>query len=202
VEALSKDRELSGERAQRIVDAARSSIAERGIAASTFETVSKEAGASRGLLHYYFGTKERLLIEVVRRDTELRVARLEEPLARAGSVDGVLEALVSNLQDLIENEPGFFILIFELFTAGHRKPELQREIGELFARTREHVATILQAKHDEGVLKLRFPAEAVVSLLLSIADGLALQVLADPERDHSDALAACMAASRFVLTDD
>src|SRR5918911_566122 len=47
-----------------------------GAAASTFERVAREAGVSRGLLHYYFQTKEKLLVEVVRRDTELRLAAL------------------------------------------------------------------------------------------------------------------------------
>src|SRR3990170_1134036 len=117
MEAATKQRELTGEKAQRIVDAMRASVAARGIAGSTFEHVSREAGVSRGLLHYYFGTKERLLVEVVRRDSEIRVARLDEPLASAGSVDDVLEVLVSSLLDLIENEPGFFELIFEVFTA-------------------------------------------------------------------------------------
>ena len=42
--------------------------------------IAREAGVSRGLLHYYFGTKERLLVEVARRDTELRVTRLDERL--------------------------------------------------------------------------------------------------------------------------
>ena len=46
----------------------RTSVATRGIAGSTFDAVAGEAGVSRGLLHYYFGTKERLLIEVVRRE--------------------------------------------------------------------------------------------------------------------------------------
>ena len=38
--------------------------------ASTFDHVAREAGVSRGLLHYYFGSKERLLVEVVRHDCE------------------------------------------------------------------------------------------------------------------------------------
>src|SRR6187551_1608193 len=74
LEAATKERELSGEKAQRIVDAMRVSVAKRGAAGSTFEQVAAEAGVSRGLLHYYFGTKERLLVEVVRRDAEIRVA--------------------------------------------------------------------------------------------------------------------------------
>ena len=83
MEAATKERELSGEKAQRIIDAMRESVAKRGAAGSTFEHVAREAGVSRGLLHYYFGTKERLLVEVVRRDAEIRVARLDEPLGNA-----------------------------------------------------------------------------------------------------------------------
>src|SRR5690349_18923631 len=181
MEAATKERELSGEKAQRIVDAMRVSVAKRGAAGSTFEHVAREAGVSRGLLHYYFGTKERLLVEVVRRDTELRVARLDERLSEARSVDDVLDVLVASLTDMIENEPAYFLLIYELFSAGRRNRDIQREVGQLFDRTRSHVAAVLDAKQAEGVLKLRFDAEAIVSYLFALADGFALQALSDPE---------------------
>jgi AcrR family transcriptional regulator len=202
MEAATRQRELTGEKAQRIVDAMRDSVAARGIAGSTFEHVSREAGVSRGLLHYYFGTKERLLVEVVRRDSELRVARLDEPLGKARSVDDLLEVLVANLQDLIENEPGFFDLLFELFIAGRRNPEIRREVAELFKRSRDHVAEILNAKQREGVLSLRFDAESVVAYLFGIADGIALQVLSEPDRDFDPVFEAGTAAARYLLTQD
>jgi AcrR family transcriptional regulator len=199
MEAATKERELSGEKAQRIVDAMRDSVARRGAAGSTFEHVAREAGVSRGLLHYYFGTKERLLVEVVRRDTELRVTRLDERLGEAQSVDDVLHALVSSLTELIENEPGFFLLLFELFSAGRRNPDIQREVGQLFERTRSHVADVLRAKEAEGVLSLRFGAEAVVSYLFALGDGFALQALSDPKRDNAETLAAGAASARYLL---
>ena len=199
MEAATKERELSGDKAQRIVDAMRDSVARRGAAGSTFEHVAREAGVSRGLLHYYFGTKERLLVEVVRRDTELRVDRLDERLAGAKTVDGVLDALVASLTDMIENEPGFFLLLFELFSAGRRNPDIQREVGQLFERTRSHVAEVLQSKEEEGVLKLRFAAEDVVSYLFALGDGFALQALSDPSRDTAGAFAVGVASARYLL---
>src|SRR3977135_3570408 len=80
-------RTLSGDKAQRIVDAMRRSVARRGTTGSTFDHVSREAGVSRGLLHYYFGTKEQLLVEAVRRDCELRLERLERQLSTAQTAD-------------------------------------------------------------------------------------------------------------------
>ncbi len=199
MEAATKERELSGDKAQRIVDAMRNSVAQRGAAGSTFEHVAREAGVSRGLLHYYFGTKERLLVEVVRRDAELRIARLDEMLERAQTVDDVLDVLVSSLTDLIDNDPGFFLLLYELFSAGRRNPDIQHEVGQLFERTRSHVGAVLRAKEAEGVLKLRFDAEAVVSYLFAVGDGFALQALSDPKRDSSAALEAGAASARYLL---
>ncbi|HEY8809612.1 MAG TPA: TetR/AcrR family transcriptional regulator [Solirubrobacterales bacterium] len=199
MEAATKERELSGEKAQRIIDAMRESVAKRGAAGSTFEHVAREAGVSRGLLHYYFGTKERLLIEVVRRDSEIRVARLDEPLANAETADDVIDILLASLNDLIENEPAFFLILYELFSAGRRNPEIQREVGQLFDRTRSHVAEILEAKEREGVLSLRYEADAIVAYLFAVADGFALQALSDPERDIGPPLAAGAASARFLL---
>jgi AcrR family transcriptional regulator len=88
---------IAGDKAQRIVDAMRASVAKRGAAGSTFDHVAREAGVSRGLLHYYFGTKEQLLVEVVRRDGDLRMAILDERLAEARTADDFIGVLVSSL---------------------------------------------------------------------------------------------------------
>jgi AcrR family transcriptional regulator len=202
VEAGTKERELSGEKAQRIVDAMRDSVAKRGAAGSTFEQVAREAGVSRGLLHYYFGTKERLLVEVVRRDAEIRVARLEAPLARAETADDVIDVLVASLLHLIEREPAFFLLLYELFSAGRSNPDIRREVGQLFGLTRSHVAEVLRAKEREGVLSLRHDAEATVSYLFAVGDGFALQALSDPGRDIGDALAVGIASARYLLVSE
>jgi AcrR family transcriptional regulator len=192
-------RELSGDSAGRIVDAMRAAVATRGSAGATVEHVASQAGVSRGLLHYYFGTKERLLVEVVRRDSENRVQRLDEPLHAAADVDGVLDVLVSSLMDLIENDPGFFIVLFELFAAGRRNDEIGREVGALFRKSRDHVAKALEEKHEEGVITLRFGAEATVSYLFAIADGLAVQALSDPDRDQTEVLEAGRTTARQLF---
>jgi hypothetical protein len=117
-------------------------------------------------------------------------------------VDDVLEVLVASLQDVIDNEPGYFVLLFELFTAGRRNPEIQREVGELFSRSREHVADILRAKESEGVLSLRYDAESTVAYLFGIADGIALQVLSDPDTAFDPVFEAGTAAARYLLTSE
>jgi AcrR family transcriptional regulator len=197
--ATSAPRELSSDKAQRIIQAMRSSVARRGAAGSTFDHVAREAGVSRGLLHYYFGTKERLLVEVVRQDCELRMAVLDAALTGAGTVDDFLDVLVRSLEDTIENDPEFYALFFELITLAHRNEEIAASLTELFRRSCERVAAQLQRKQEEGVLSLAEEPDAVASALFALGDGTALRMMFDPTQDLSAHIRAGVRAARALL---
>jgi AcrR family transcriptional regulator len=167
----SEQRQLPGHKAGRIVDAMRASVAERGTAASTFDQVARAAGVSRGPLHHYFGTKERLLVDVVRRDCDLRLGALDAQLAQAQTADDFIAVLVATLQDVVDNDPGFVTLVFELFVLSRRHQDVAAEFSELIRRQREQVAEQLRAKEAEGVLHLIAQPDAVVDVLFSLVDG-------------------------------
>ena len=191
---------LSGVRAQRIVDAMRASVAMRGVAGSTFDHVARDAGVSRGLLHYYFGTKERLLVEVVRRDCDVRMAALDAALAQAQTADDFIAVLVASLEDVVRNEPGFVTLLFELFVLSRRHEDVAAEFTELLSRPRKQVAALLRAKEADGVLHLSAEPDAVVDVLFSLADGIWLRMLAE-ERDFAPTIAAAVHCVRALLDD-
>jgi AcrR family transcriptional regulator len=194
-------RSLAGEKAQRIIDAMRRSVAQRGTAASTFDHVSREAGVSRGLLHYYFGTKEQLLAEAVRRDCELRLERLEAQLSTAKTANDFIALMAQNLHETIADEPDFVTLVFELFTLSRRNADIAVEYAGLMRSTREHVAGMLAAAQREGVLRLHAEPEAVAEVLFSLGDGLALRMLSEPERDFKQTIHAGIDCARALLTD-
>jgi AcrR family transcriptional regulator len=194
-------RSLSGEKAQRIVDAMRRSVARRGTAGSTFDHVSREAGVSRGLLHYYFGTKEQLLVEAVRRDCELRLEMLERQLSTAQTADDFIDLMAQNLQETIREDPDFVTLVFELFTLSRRNADIAVEYAGLMRRTREHVARMLAAAQAEGILRLHAEPEAVAEILFSLGDGFALRMLSEPGRDFTATMRAGIECARALLTD-
>jgi AcrR family transcriptional regulator len=194
-------RSLSGEKAQRIIDAMRRSVAQRGTAASTFDHVSREAGVSRGLLHYYFGTKEQLLAEAVRRDCDLRLELLERQLSTAKTADDFIALMAQNLQETVREDPDFVTLVFELFTLSRRNADIALEYAGLLRNTREHVAGMLAAAQRDGVLRLHAEPEAVADVLFSLADGMALRMLTESERDFTAAIGAGITCVRSLLTD-
>src|SRR5204863_184240 len=123
-------RELPGDKAPRIVDAMRISVAARGIAGSTFDQVARVAGVSRGLLHYYFGAKERLLVEVVRRECEVQLERLEAGIATAENADEVLDALVRTFEEFLEEGSTAAVMFYEMTAVAQRNAEIAIEVTE------------------------------------------------------------------------
>jgi AcrR family transcriptional regulator len=197
--ALRGERRLDGDKATRIVEAMRASVGRLGAAGATFDHVAHEAGVSRGLLHYYFGTKERLLVEVVRRDSELRMETLEQRLAGADSVDAIVDVLVKQVKDFIGEDPAAQALIYEMFSASRRNEEIRCELGQLYRGVREQVAGILRAKESEGVVRLRADAEAIASVLFALGDGLELQLVSDGGWDSREAIGLSVETARFLL---
>jgi AcrR family transcriptional regulator len=196
---LRAERRLDSDKARRIVEAMRASVAMRGAPGSTFDHVAQEAGVSRGLLHYYFGSKERLLVEVVRRDSEVRIERLQQQLAGADSIDAIVDVLVRQLEDFVAEVTHAHAIVHELFSVSRHNDEVREELAELYRRTRGQVADVLRVKQAEGVVKLRGEPEAVASLLFALGDGLELQLVSDPRWDSTSTFAAGTATARFLL---
>ena len=190
---------LDGEKAQRIIEAMRTSVGTRGAAGSTFDHVAREAGVSRGLLHYYFGSKERLLVEVVRHDCETRIAAMDERISRADSVDQIIAALVLGLEEFIEGEPSSPAVIYELLSASRHSDEIRAELAELYRRWRADLGDALRGKEREGVVRLEADPEAVASMLFALGDGFGIQVLADPEWDRTKAFDLGVRIARRLL---
>jgi AcrR family transcriptional regulator len=190
----------SEDKAVRIVDAMRASVAERGIAGATFDQVARAAGVSRGLLHYYFGSKERLLVAVVRRESDLRNERLELAIADAGTAEQVLDALVSSLEDFLGKAAAVPVMFHELLTLAQRSPEVAAELAELGRRTRLHLADALRARSEAGVLRLRDDPEAVAAFLFVLADGILVRRLSEPDFDITQLKGQAVAAARALLS--
>jgi AcrR family transcriptional regulator len=190
---------LDGEKAQRIIEAMRTSVGTRGAAGSTFDHVAREAGVSRGLLHYYFGSKEKLLVEVVRHDCETRIEAMDERITRAASVDEIVAALVLGLEEFIEGEPSSPAVIYELLSASRHSDEIRSELAELYRRWRADLADALRAKERDGVVRLEADPEAVASMLFALGDGFGLQVLSDPDWDREAAFELGVRIARRLL---
>src|SRR5215212_105900 len=192
-------RKLEGDKARRIIEAMRASVGTRGAAASTFDHVAREAGVSRGLLHYYFGSKERLLVEVVRHDCDVRIAAMEERLARADSVDAIVQALVHGLEEFIEDQPGSQAVTYEMLSASRHSEEIRAELAELYRRWRSQLADALREKERQDVVDLQADPESVAAVLFALGDGFGIQLSSDPAWQSDTPFALGVRIARQLL---
>jgi AcrR family transcriptional regulator len=164
----------------RIVDAAYEVLAEKGYDATTFKEIARRAEAAQGLIHYYFGSKDRLLLEVLKEASERTreemqrfVAALPEERPRRGM------SVLAQQKHRVSRQPEWYRLRYELFALGMRKPELLPSVGELLAKGRRGVGEVLGRLAGKEIAD----QEALSAVMLACFDGLALQKLGDPDFD-------------------
>ena len=174
---VKRERESSRDR---IVDAAYQILAEKGYDATTFKEIARSAQAAQGLIHYYFGSKDQLLLEVLkeasertRQEMQRFVAALPEERPRRG------KSVLAQQKHRVTRQPEWYRLRYELFALGMRKPELLPSVGELLAKGRRGVGQVLGRLAGKEIAD----REALSAVMLACFDGLALQQLADPDFD-------------------
>jgi AcrR family transcriptional regulator len=191
--------QLPGDKAAKIVEAMRASVAARGFAGSTFDHVAREAGVSRGLLHYYFGTKERLLVEVVRRECQIRGELLHQAVAGARGADDLIDALVRSFEEVLSEGWSEVVMFYELLTLAQRNTGIAAELAELARSLRLQLAEALRAGSRAGVFELRAEPDDVAAFLLALADGVMIRRMSEPDLDARRLMDRAVAAARALL---
>jgi AcrR family transcriptional regulator len=167
---------------ERLIAAGYTVLSEKGYEATTVKEVAHVAGVSPGLFHYYFASKDELLLAVLHEAGE-RYGRMMQELRAVVPADHFLEAAFDALRERVKREPGWYRLRYELFALGLRNPTFQPMLGEMLGFIRQMFARAFQGitGGDEG------RAQALAAVVLACFDGLALQQLAQPEADLAGA---------------
>ena len=114
-------------------------ICERGFGETRIADVAKRAEASSALVIYYFGTRERLLVDALRYSEQNFYDAAEKMLAEVPSARERLSLLV-RWTCVPENEgdvPGAWGLWFDLWAQAFRHPEVKQDRVELDGRWRD-----------------------------------------------------------------
>jgi AcrR family transcriptional regulator len=190
-------RRLATEQAQRILAAARRLVAQRGVERSHVIDIAREAGVARGLVTYYYGTKDRLLAEVMDADAHARLERLDELAGGAGSLDDLLDGMQEALCEFVDR--GAHVAMQELGTLALRNAEIRARQARIRSSYRAALAAVLVDKERQAIVALRADARDVAAVLIALGQGLATEALADPGWDRAGALACARAFARHLL---
>jgi len=167
---------------QALLDAAERLLVEAGAAGITTRRVAEEARANHGLVHYYFGSVEQLLVRVLERFTERLIERQRELYAADASF---LEKWRTAMAYLDEDRP-YQKIWLELQALAWNRPELQERLAQVHAEWRAVLIEAFAPVREE--LGLELPLEALVTLVYTFNEGIMLERLSGIETGHREFL--------------
>ncbi|OBF31537.1 TetR family transcriptional regulator [Mycobacterium sp. ACS1612] len=156
-------------------------ICERGFGDTRIADVAKRAGVSSALVIYYFGTRDRLLVDALRYSEESFYEAAEQMLAEVPSLRERLSLLIqwTCVPEGSDEIPGAWGLWFDLWAQAFRHDEIKAGRAELDARWRTMIVDALGSSGLSAKDKRMFAME-----FSALLDGLSIQVaLEDPEVD-------------------
>ena len=169
---------------ERLISAGYTILSEKGIEATTVKEIARLADVSPGLFHYYFVSKDELLLAVLyeagKRYSERMMQALEALSAKGGTFT---EVAMLAAAEVVKRDPTWYRLRYELYALGLRNPEFLPAVGEFLAKGRQGIAQVIQ----EGTDIDEAQAHAMAAVIHACTDGLALQQLAQPNLDFTAA---------------
>ena len=157
-------------------------ICERGFGDTRIADVAKRAGVSSALVIYYFGTRDRLLVDALRYSEESFYEAAEQMLAEVPSLHERLSLLIkwTCVPEGNDEIPGAWGLWFDLWAQAFRHDEIKAGRVEADARWRKMIVDAIKSAELDTKINARMFALEFAALL----DGLSIQVaLDDPEVD-------------------
>jgi TetR/AcrR family transcriptional regulator len=167
-----------------LLDAAERLLVEVGYARITTRRLAEEAGVNHGLVHYYFGSNEHLLVRALERFTERLIARQRELYT---ADEPFVEQWRAAMRYLVNEDATYEKIWLELQALAWNDAGLRARLALVNAEWRAVLTEAFERPHRE--LGIEMPLEALVSLVMTFNIGLIVERLGGIDTGHAELLA-------------
>ena len=162
-----------------LLDAAERLLVDVGYAGITTRRLAEEAGVNHGLVHYYFGSNENLLVRALERFTERLIARQRDLYRAEGPF---IEKWRTAMHYLVGEDVTYEKVWLELQALAWNHPELRERLADVNAEWRAVLTDAFREPHRE--LGIDIPLDALVSLVMMFNIGMEVERLGGVETGH------------------
>jgi AcrR family transcriptional regulator len=166
-----------------LLDAAEQLLAEVGSAGITTRRLAEEAGINHGLVHYYFGSNENLLVRALERFTARLIARQRELYAADLPFAGKWRTA---MRYLVSEDVSYQKIWLELQALAWNNPDIRARLARVNAEWRAVLTEAFEQPRRE--LGIGLPLEALVSLVMTFNLGIIIERLGGIETGHRELL--------------
>jgi AcrR family transcriptional regulator len=167
-----------------LLDAAERLLVEVGSAGITTRRLAEEAGLNHGLVHYYFGSIENVLLRTLERFTKRLIER-QRAMYAAPDVP-FIEKWRTAMRYLMADDVAYEKVWWELQALSWNRPELRDPV----ARVNDEWRAVLTEAFAEPRKRygIEMPLEALVSLVMTFNEGIILERLSGIDAGHRELL--------------
>ena len=166
-----------------LLDAAERLLVAVGYAGITTRRLAEEAGVNHGLVHYYFGSNENLMVQALERFTERLIARQRDLYAADAPF---IEKWRKAMHYLVSEDRGYEKVWLELQALAWNNAELRSRLAAVNAEWRMVLTDAFAVPHQE--LGIAIPLDALVSLVMTSNLGMIVERLGGVEAGHDELL--------------
>lgn len=167
-----------------LLDAAEQLLVEVGYAGITTRKLAERAGVNHGLVHYYFGSMEDLLLRVVERFTDQLIERQKAMYAQPIPFIEKWRMAMSFMDQ--DSESGYQKIWFEMQAMAWNAPAVRSTMQQVHHRWIDVVRSAFDAGLTElGIDDGQYPTDAVVSLVVTFNQGIMVERLLQVDSGHS-----------------
>jgi AcrR family transcriptional regulator len=170
------------------LDAAERLLIKSGHAGVTTRRLAEEAGANHGLIHYYFGSLDELMLQVLERFVARLVERQREMYAAdVPFIEKWRTAMGFMEEDLASGYPK---VSAELQALAWNRPELRERLTRVHAEWYAVLMEAFSVAYEEYRLEdAPLSVEAMVALVMTFNEGMLIERLSSISRGHRALLA-------------
>jgi AcrR family transcriptional regulator len=156
----------------------------QGYRSTNLEQIAGEAHLTKGAVYFYFGSKETVLLELLRRVEDVVVDRAIATVERmAGSATDRLVAYMHYQANLgITHDKEVLLLILMSLEFKEREGEVQTFIQELYGRQRGFIEALIGTGQKNGEFRTDVPVREMSAIIEALNDGTFLEWFR--RRDH------------------
>jgi AcrR family transcriptional regulator len=167
-----------------LLDAAERLLVDVGYAGITTRRLAEEAAVNHGLVHYYFGSIENLLVRTLERFTERLVERQREMYASPELP--FIEKWRTAMRYLVEEDVRYEKAWLELQALAWNRPEMRERLAHIDAEWRAVLIDAFAEPREE--LGIDMPLDALVSLVITFNIGIMVERLSGITSGHEELL--------------
>ncbi|MGB5350262.1 MAG: TetR/AcrR family transcriptional regulator [Polyangiales bacterium] len=166
---------------QQIVDAAIRVLARQGYAKTSLLDIAKEAGMSKGALHYHYPTKEALIHTVLETACNAVQARTMQAWSPSDNPFAALRKSLEELWATRAERSDEALVVADLLALSLSDENLRPKLAEFYELGAQQIRAYLEENLMSLGLEPRISPDILPRIVIGLLDGLVMQAFVDPD---------------------